>query len=97
MAWKTSGVWKKSQLSKKNDEASFPGLAPPPQKKDAGPSLQYEQLQKDEVIALQAIYGDEFIEHKTTHNVWKVGSIFHTHSILYSLGILPSLSCIFVS
>ncbi|KAJ2905298.1 hypothetical protein MKZ38_005811 [Zalerion maritima] len=71
MAWKAPGVWKKPlQLSNKNDEASFPGLAPPP-KKDAGPSLQYEQLQQDEVLVLQSIYGDEFIEHQAAHSAWK--------------------------
>lgn len=33
--------------------------------------INYDELQSNEVMALQAIYGDDFIEHKDTHAAWK--------------------------
>jgi len=69
MAWKTpAGQKKPSQPAKKKEDGSFPGL------KVAGESeikTPYEELQLDEVTALQAIYGDDFIEHKAA-SAWKV-------------------------
>ena len=67
MAWKTPAG--KQQKKKKNGDASFPGL------KAAGEPLQkthYQELQENEVMVLQAIYGEDFTEHKATHGAWKV-------------------------
>ncbi|KAK5662754.1 hypothetical protein OQA88_6161 [Cercophora sp. LCS_1] len=57
-----------SQPQKKNEDPSFPGL------KAAGPAdskTPYEELQLDEVTALQAIYGDDFVKHEAAHSAWK--------------------------
>ncbi len=32
---------------------------------------QYEERQQDEVTVLQAIYGDDFVQHKAAHSAWK--------------------------
>ncbi|KAK0636270.1 anticodon binding domain of tRNAs-domain-containing protein [Bombardia bombarda] len=65
MAWKTpAGQKKPSQPAKKNGEGSFPGLkagGKPPAK------THYQELQENEVMVLQAIYGDDFNEQKTAH------------------------------
>jgi hypothetical protein len=69
MAWKTpAGQKKPSQPARKKGDGSFPGLKTPGKPEIKTP---YEELQVDEVTALQAIYGDDFIEHKTT-SAWKV-------------------------
>ncbi|KAM5374209.1 hypothetical protein ACJZ2D_006669 [Fusarium nematophilum] len=71
MAWKSSGVWKTPlNLSKKNDESSFPGLQPAASP-DATNKIEYEELQQNELLALEAIYGDDFIMHTGTHSAWK--------------------------
>ena len=71
MAWdnNASGVRKtpiKTQSA--NDESSFPGLK--------GPELidktEYEDIQQNEVLALEAIYGDDFVMHNSAHGAWKV-------------------------
>lgn len=64
-----AGKKKPSQATKKTDDTSFPGLG------KSGPvdaKTPYEELQLDEVTALQAIYGDDFVEHKAAHSAWKV-------------------------
>lgn len=71
MAWNAGGAWKKPlNVIKKKDDSSFPGLKPT--KPEAVPKVQYEELQQDEVLALEAIYGEDFIRHKETQT-WKVG------------------------
>lgn len=35
------------------------------------PTTNYDELQSNEVTALQAIYGEDFIEHKGFHSAWK--------------------------
>ncbi|KAK0651929.1 anticodon binding domain of tRNAs-domain-containing protein [Cercophora newfieldiana] len=68
MAWKTpAGQKKPAQPTKKKEDASFPGLKTPGKPEIKTP---YEELQEDEVTALQAIYGDDFIEHKVA-SAWK--------------------------
>ncbi|KAK4189638.1 anticodon binding domain of tRNAs-domain-containing protein [Podospora australis] len=54
--------------AKKNARDSFPGL------KASGKlstTAQYQELQENEVMVLQAIYGDDFIEHAAAHSAWK--------------------------
>ncbi|KOS21294.1 Serine/threonine-protein kinase GCN2 [Escovopsis weberi] len=66
MAWKAPKP--RTAPTKKND-SSFPGLKP------AGPEasakIEYDELQRDEIFALEAIYGDDFIQHGAAHSAWK--------------------------
>ncbi|KAI1075292.1 serine/threonine-protein kinase gcn2 [Whalleya microplaca] len=64
MAWKTP-----HQLTTKNDDSSYPGLNPV--SPDAGPRTQYIDAQNEEIMVLQAIYGDDYIEHKAANTAWK--------------------------
>jgi len=61
----------KNPPPKKNGDTNFPGLKPKGPESHA--KTQYEELQQNEVMVLQAIYGDDFTEHKATHSAWKVG------------------------
>jgi eukaryotic translation initiation factor 2-alpha kinase 4 len=73
MAWNAAGAWKKPlNVTKKNDDSSFPGLKPA-NPEPSIPKIQYEELQQDEVLALEAIYGEDFVRHKETQT-WKVCS-----------------------
>lgn len=71
MAWRTPGAWK-TPLSKdtKKDDSSFPGLKPTTP--DATAKIEYEELQHNELLALEAIYGDDFVKHTDGHSAWKV-------------------------
>lgn len=60
------------------DDSSFPGLGPPGP--DAKNKTEYEEQQRDEIIALQAIYADDFIEH-VAPSAWKV---FHPMLLLFA-------------
>lgn len=69
--------------NKKDDSTSFPGLKQ--QNKNANNNnvknnnidqpgdakTQYEERQQDEVTVLEAIYGDDFVQHKAAHSAWK--------------------------
>ncbi|KAK3685957.1 anticodon binding domain of tRNAs-domain-containing protein [Podospora appendiculata] len=63
MAWKTPAG------KKKDRDGSFPGLRPTGQSQST--KTHYQELQENEVMVLQAIYGDDFIEHKTAHAAWQ--------------------------
>ncbi|KAK3997540.1 anticodon binding domain of tRNAs-domain-containing protein [Cladorrhinum sp. PSN332] len=54
----------------KATDSSFPGLNTPG---PGAPSTktQYQELQENEVLALEAIYGDDFISHAAAHSAWK--------------------------
>ncbi|KAI3536661.1 hypothetical protein CABS01_15619 [Colletotrichum abscissum] len=71
MAWKSSGVWNKpiDKPQKNEDDSSFPGLKP--KGPEAAPKLEYEELQQNELIALEAIYGEDFMRHAETPGAWK--------------------------
>ncbi|KND93967.1 Serine/threonine-protein kinase gcn2 [Tolypocladium ophioglossoides CBS 100239] len=59
MAWRAPGAWKTPlNKSQKQDDSSFPGLMPTTP--DATTKIEYEELQKNELLALEAIYGDDF-------------------------------------
>jgi len=65
-----ANAWKKPLIQKKqNDESSFPGLKPTAP--DNVPKIQYEELQQDELLALEAIYAGDFARRKETL-AWKV-------------------------
>jgi translation initiation factor 2-alpha kinase 4 len=72
MAWKTPAGQRKppKQQAQKNGVTAFPRLASPGL--EANKKTQYEELQQNEVMVLQAIYGDDFTEHTATHSAWKV-------------------------
>jgi len=56
---------KPSQAQKANPK--FPGLKP----SAATPATQYDEQQQDEVTALEAIYGDDFVKHEALQSAWK--------------------------
>jgi len=70
MAWKTpAGKKTAQQTPKRNGDTSFPGLKAP------GPNqanTKYREMQDDEVMVLESIYGDDFKLHEATHSAWKV-------------------------
>ncbi|KAI0381720.1 serine/threonine-protein kinase gcn2 [Hypomontagnella monticulosa] len=69
MAWKPSANWKgPKQLTTKTDDSSYPGLKPT--SPDTGPKTQYTDVQNEEIMVLQAIYGDDYIEHKAANSAW---------------------------
>lgn len=73
MAGKQSGVWNTTPSGLKNhnkNESSFPGLLAA--RSEANNKIEYEELQKNEVLALEAIYSDDFVMHTETQNAWKV-------------------------
>jgi len=57
---------------KKNAKESFPGLKVPSGPLAASIKTQYQEVQENELIALEAIYGDDFVPHASTHSAWKV-------------------------
>ncbi|KAI0199013.1 serine/threonine-protein kinase gcn2 [Astrocystis sublimbata] len=70
MAWKTPGPWKvPQQPNKRHDHSPQPGL--PPNSPDAGPKTHYLDAQNEEIMVLQAIYGDDYVGHKATNTAWK--------------------------
>lgn len=60
-------AWKKPTNSPKKADPSFPDP-----KYGKGTTIQYEELQQNELIALEAIYGDDFKRLKQTQTAWKV-------------------------
>ncbi|KID73409.1 Serine/threonine-protein kinase, GCN2, partial [Metarhizium brunneum ARSEF 3297] len=70
MAWQASSAWKKSLSKASSDDSSFPGLKPTTP--DATTKIEYEELQQNELLALEAIYGDDFVKHSDVHSAWKV-------------------------
>ncbi|KAI1106062.1 serine/threonine-protein kinase gcn2 [Jackrogersella minutella] len=70
MAWKPTGAWKgPKQLNTKPDDSSYPGLNPA--SPETGPKTQYTDVQNEEIMVLQAIYGDDYFEHKAANTAWK--------------------------
>ncbi|KAI5862893.1 serine/threonine-protein kinase gcn2 [Durotheca rogersii] len=70
MASKPTGPWKgHRQLTTKADDSSYPGLTPA--SPDMASKTQYLDAQKEEIMVLQAIYGDDYIEHKAANTAWQ--------------------------
>ncbi|KAI0885185.1 serine/threonine-protein kinase gcn2 [Annulohypoxylon maeteangense] len=70
MASKPTGPWKgPKQLNTKTNDPTYPGLKPA--SPDVGPKTQYTDVQNEEIMVLQAIYGDDYIEHKAANTAWK--------------------------
>lgn len=34
--------------------------------------IEYEELQQNELLALEAIYGDDFVQHAAANSAWQV-------------------------
>lgn len=58
-------------LNKNENESSFPGLQPGASP-EVATKFEYEELQQNEILALEAIYGEDFVMHTGTHSAWKV-------------------------
>lgn len=76
MAWKTSGGSKKPQNTKekqqKKDDSSFPGLKPSGVEAAAS-KVQFDEVQREEVFALESIYAPDFKTLDEGSSAWKVG------------------------
>lgn len=59
----------KTQPDQSKDDSTYPGLLPT--SPDGTTRSHYIETQTEEVYALQAIYGDDFIEHKAANTAWK--------------------------
>lgn len=72
MASKPSGAWKKPlpHATKKSD-TGFPGLDPSSPKAKP-PKFDYEELQRNELIALESILGEDFIKTEQRQTAWQV-------------------------
>jgi translation initiation factor 2-alpha kinase 4 len=74
MAWNGAGARKTpivTSPNKNQNDTSFPGLRPHGQ--DTGARIEYEELQQNEVMALEAIYADDFVNHTSEQqSAWKV-------------------------
>ena len=70
MAWQTPGAWKSPLAKQPEDDSSFPGLKPT--SPEATNKIEYEELQQNELLALEAIYGEDFVQHSGTHSAWQV-------------------------
>ena len=74
MASKASGVWKSPLNSPNNeDDTSFPGLKPTGP--DTAWKIQYHELQQNELLALEAIYGEDFVMHTSPQTAWQVSAV----------------------
>ncbi|KAF5713806.1 PEK GCN2 kinase [Fusarium globosum] len=72
MAGKQSGVWNTpSGLKNNKNESSFPGLLPAVASPEVNNKIEYGELQQNELLALEAIYGDDFVMHTETQSAWK--------------------------
>lgn len=63
-------AWKKPTTN--NPKKADPSFPDPEYGK--GTSIQYDELQQNELIALEAIYGDDFRRLKQTQTAWKVSA-----------------------
>ncbi|KAM0561886.1 hypothetical protein ACHAPJ_003057 [Fusarium lateritium] len=75
MALKQSGVWK-TPLNNNKNESSFPDLQPAASPEVTN-KIEYEELQQNELLALEAIYGDDFVMNPGTQSAWKKSSEPH--------------------
>ncbi|RYO79690.1 hypothetical protein DL762_008049 [Monosporascus cannonballus] len=72
MAWKTPATWTASSQPNKRengDELSFPGLTST--STDKAIRTEYVSIQNEEIMVLQSIYADDFVEHKAANAAWK--------------------------
>lgn len=71
MAWNPSGSWKEPlHPNTKANDSSFPGLKPAA--KDTAARIDNTEVQENELLALEAIYGEDFVNHTGGQSAWKV-------------------------
>lgn len=63
--------WGKKPIQDNTSQSGFPELNPKTPT-DAAPKSKYEEIQEDELIALAAIYGEDFKQIQTNQGAWKV-------------------------
>lgn len=72
MAWKTPSKKKPANSAAQHDPPSFPGLSPAGRAK--GSKTHFDELQQNEVMVLQSIYGDDMMDRTAAQGAWKVCS-----------------------
>ncbi len=80
------------QPSKRNGSDSFPGLKSPGK---PATKTHYQELQENELIALEAIYGDDFTQHSAAHSAWQV-CVFHPTTQPINLPPIISFNVIYI-
>ncbi|KAK6071697.1 hypothetical protein SCUP234_09618 [Seiridium cupressi] len=71
-AWKSTGQRKPPlQTTRSNDDSRYAGLTPASPEPGPTPKTDYAATQRDEIMVLEAIYGDDFIEHKAANTAWQ--------------------------
>ena len=73
MAWRAPRPSKRPPTNSNGAQGldtSFPGLKPATP--DAAARIEYQELQQNEVLALEAIYAQDFVKHSGAHSAWKV-------------------------
>ncbi|KAM7217902.1 Serine/threonine-protein kinase GCN2 [Rhypophila decipiens] len=70
MAWKKPSGQKKNNGNKGTPGPKAPG-GPQPTTPQAASKTHYQELQENEVMVLQAIYGDDFVAHEAANGAWK--------------------------
>ena len=68
--------WGKKPPQHNTSSSGFPGLKPTKSNdavpKSPGPKSQYDEIQEDELLALAAIYGEDFHKIESNLGAWKV-------------------------
>jgi len=67
MAGKKQKKHKNKPANTTNPEPKTPGTPAPA----TNPATRYKELQDNELIALRAIYGEDFVEHTAAHTAWQ--------------------------
>ncbi|CAJ2507288.1 Uu.00g084740.m01.CDS01 [Anthostomella pinea] len=56
------------QVTTQNPGSNYPGLTPT--SPGGGPRTQYVDAQNEEIMVLQAIYGEDYVEHEAANSAW---------------------------
>ena len=81
--------WGKKPQQRIIPSSGFPDLKPSKSNDVAPkaqlPKSQYEEIQADELIALEAIYGEDFRKIESNHGAWKVWNSYTLHMLGFDL------------
>lgn len=99
MAWNASGAWKVPVTNNpKVNDSSFPGLKPLASP-EATTKVEHAELQENELLALEAIYGEDFANLTAEQGAWKVSSpssLCRFRAAIYASNRLIRISDLFV-